>query len=110
MRLNETLLYFTDTSFVRYTFSRPIQYLMCEANYDYEIMKDNAKHGNVPWQVSERVIRTHMSIDALLEMLKVSNMKYLREIYLLHLSSANSNAEEFKIRVQKETGAAVYVC
>jgi len=33
----------------------------------------------------------------------------VRQIYLLHLSDGNSDAEAFKRQVQQETGAEVYI-
>ncbi|WP_048515120.1 MBL fold metallo-hydrolase [Megasphaera cerevisiae] len=105
---NETLLYFTDTAYIKYRF-RNIHYILAEANYSFDVMAENAKKGHVPWFVSERVVQTHMSIDTLLDFLKANDLHSVKEIYLLHLSNANSDAASFKTRVQKETGAVVYV-
>ncbi|MCK9160265.1 MAG: MBL fold metallo-hydrolase [Bacteroidaceae bacterium] len=106
---DERLLYFTDTAYVKYQFSN-IDYIMAEANYSFDVMAENSKSGQLPWNVSNRVLSTHMSIDNLIRFLQSNIMHKVNEIYLLHLSDANSNAEEFKLRVQKETGAIVYVC
>lgn len=105
----ERLLYFTDTAYIKYKFSN-INYIMAEANYDIGIMAGNAKYGNIPYFVGDRVLQTHMSIDTLLNFLKANDLRNVKEIYLLHLSNGNSNAAEFKRMVQKETGAIVHVC
>lgn len=104
----ETLLYITDTAYVRYTF-QGLTHLMVEANYGQEIIMDNARKGNVPLFLAERVVKSHMSIETLLGLLRANDMSQVRQIYLLHLSDGNSNAEDFKRQVQRETGAEVYV-
>jgi phosphoribosyl 1,2-cyclic phosphodiesterase len=105
----ENLLYFTDTSFIKYKFGR-LDYVLGEANYDYDLMTCNARVGTIPWKLSKRVIETHMSIDTLLGVLKSNNLSHLKQIYLIHISDNNSNEESFKERIQMATGAEVYVC
>lgn len=104
----EKLLYVTDSAYVKYTF-KGLTHLMVEANYSQEIIMDNAKKGKVPLFLAERVVKSHMSIETLLELLKANDMSRVRQIYLLHLSDNNSDAEDFKRQAQEETGAEVYV-
>lgn len=108
METNEKLLYVTDSAYVKYTF-QGLTHLMVEANYGQEIIMGNAKRGKVPLFLAERVVKSHMSIETLLELLKANDMSQVRQIYLLHLSDNNSDAEDFKRQVQEETGAEVYV-
>ena len=104
----EKLIYITDTAYVKYTF-QGLTHLMVEANYGQEIIMGNAKRGKVPLFLAERVVKIHMSIETLLGLLRANDMSQVRQIYLLHLSDGNSNAEDFKRQVQEETGAEVYV-
>lgn len=104
----EKLLYVTDTAYVTYTF-KGLTHLLIEANYSQDIIMDNARGNRVPAFLAERVIKTHMSIETLLQLLANNDMSKVKQIYLLHLSSANSDATEFKKRVQEQTGAEVYV-
>ncbi len=104
----EKLLYVTDSAYVKYTF-KGLTHLMVEANYSQEIIMDNAKKGKVPLFLAERVVKSHMSIETLLELLRANDMSRVRQIYLLHLSDNNSDAEDFKRQAQEETGAEVYV-
>jgi phosphoribosyl 1,2-cyclic phosphodiesterase len=83
---------------------------MAECNYSKEAVDHAVKKGYVPEIVRSRLLDTHMSIDHFSEMLEANDLKQLQQIYLLHLSDNNSNAEEFKERVQKKTGVEVYVC
>ena len=104
----EKLVYITDSAYVRYTFSG-LTHIMIEANYAQEIMIENVRDERVPLSLAARVMETHMSIETLLDLLRSNDMTKVRQIYLLHLSDNNSDAEAFKKMVQQETGAEVYI-
>ena len=104
----ERLVYITDSAYVRYTFTG-LTHIMVEANYAQEIMIENVRDERVPFSLAARVMETHMSIDTLLDLLRSNDMTKVRQIYLLHLSDNNSDAEAFKKMVQQETGAEVYI-
>ena len=105
----DKLLYFTDTFYVNYAFKN-LTHIVCECNYDRDILMHNVKIGEIEPFVAKRIINSHMSIDTLLDMLVASDSNRLRQVYLLHISSRNGNAAEFKERIQKLTGAEVYAC
>ena len=104
----EKLVYITDSAYVRYTFT-DLTHIMIEANYAEDIMIGNVRDEKVPLSLAARVAQTHMSIDTLLDLLRANDMTKVRQIYLLHLSDNNSDAERFKKLVQQETGAEVYI-
>ncbi len=104
----EKLVYITDSAYVRYTFTG-LTHIMIEANYAQDIIIDNVREERVPLSLAARVMETHMSIETLLDLLRSNDMSKVRQIYLLHLSDNNSDAEAFKRRVQQETGAEVYI-
>ena len=104
----EKLVYITDSAYVKYTFSG-LTHIMIEANYDEDIMLGNVRDGKIPFSLAERVAGTHMSIDTLIDLLRANDMTKVRQIYLLHLSDNNSDAEAFKRLVQQETGTEVYI-
>ena len=104
----EKLVYITDSAYVRYTFTGHT-HIMIEANYDEDIMLGNVRDEKIPFSLAERVAGTHMSIDTLIDLLRANDMTKVRQIYLLHLSDNNSDAEAFKRLVQQETGAEVYI-
>ena len=105
---SEKLLYVTDTAYVPYTFSG-LTHIMAEANYSKGQMIYNMSKGRLPEYLVKRIMQSHMSMETLLEMLKANDMKSVKQIYLLHLSDMNSNAEQFKELVQRQAGAEVYV-
>ncbi|MBQ9947920.1 MAG: MBL fold metallo-hydrolase [Oscillospiraceae bacterium] len=105
----EKLLYFTDTYYLKYRF-KGVTHILCEANYSLDIIQGKVDSGAIPKSLGDRIIGSHMSIDHLVDMLKANNLSRLCRIYLCHLSDSNSNADEFKRRVQEATGAEVVVC
>jgi phosphoribosyl 1,2-cyclic phosphodiesterase len=105
----EKLLYLTDSYYVKYRFEG-LNYMMIECNYDAGALFENIRKGEVPSMLAKRGIGSHMSLDNLLELLKANDLSALKQIYLLHLSDANSDEAKMKEAVQKLTGAEVYVC
>lgn len=100
----EKLLYFTDTYYLKYRFPG-IHYLMAECNYSLKTMRQDLNR-----TLCDRIIESHMSLETLLELLQANEFRELKQVYLLHLSSDNSDEELFKTAVQKATGVEVYVC
>ena len=105
----EKLLYFTDTYFVRYRF-QGLTHIMAECNYTEQGIRDSVAEGHVPIEMVPRLVRSHMSLEHLLEMLRANDMSTVRQIYLLHLSDNNSEAQRMKEAVQRQTGVEVYLC
>lgn len=104
----QKLVYITDTAYVRYTFSE-LTHVMIEANYDTEIIRKNTLNMDINGNLASRIIQSHMDIKTVEEFLDANDLSKLQQVYLLHLSDSNSNADEFKDRIQKKTGAEVYV-
>lgn len=106
---NEKLLYVVDAEYVRYNF-KDITHIMLEANHSREIIMERANSGKLPMKLAERIIKSHMSIEAAIEFLKKNDLSRLKEIRLLHLSDDNSDALKFKRTIQELVGVEVYVC
>jgi len=105
----EKLLYFTDTYYIKYRFTG-LTIIAGECNYSMDIVKESVEKGYIPQELVPRLIKSHMSLEHFLDVLKANDMSTVRKIYLLHLSNNNSNADMFKEAVQRQTGAEVYVC
>lgn len=101
------LLYITDTEYLKYSFDG-IKWLMIEANYDPDIIAENAVSGSVNAARVKRTINNHMSIETALLTLERIDRSRLKEVWLLHLSNDNA-ADNFKRRVQELCGCEVYV-
>ncbi len=105
----EKLLYFTDTYYIKYRFDG-LTHIMGECNYSMDIVEENVRKGYVPAELVPRLIKSHMSMEHFIDLLKANDLRKVKQIYLLHLSSNNSDADRFKTAVQKLTGTEVYVC
>lgn len=105
---NERLLYVTDTP--KFTYKIPgITHMMIECNHSYEIMAQAVREGNLPAQHMKRVVKNHMSIETAKLTLERLDRSKLKEVWLLHLSDGNSNADDFKRQIQEVVGVPVYV-
>lgn len=99
----ERLLFVTDTYYIDYKFCG-LTHIMIEANYSADALADA---DNDPRR--SRLRRSHMSIENCIEMLKANDLSRCSEIWLIHLSSSNGDAEGFKRKVQEVTGAVVHI-
>jgi len=104
----ERLVYITDTQYVKYTIP-DMDILAIECNYDKDIIKNKTFNDEINRARYQRTLETHMSLDTVIEMVKANDMRSCREIHLLHLSSANADAEKFKREVEKATGIPTFV-
>lgn len=100
----ETLVFITDTAYSPYTFP-PAEIFAVECNYSYEILS----RSDVSEQHKRRVMRNHIGLERVIQLLQTNDLSRTREIHLLHLSDTNSNAEEFKRAISAATGKPVYV-
>ena len=106
----ENLLYVTDTCYVKYDLSKyEFDYILIEANHDKELIVDNVLNKKLHPDLAKRILKNHMSIDTCIAMLNTMNLRCTKEIDLIHLSDSNSNAKEFKEKVQRATGCVVNV-
>lgn len=105
----EKLLYFTDTYFIRYRFTG-LTHIMAECNFSKEALQRSVAAGYISVDMVPRLMRSHMSLDHLMDMLSANDLTRLRQIYLLHLSANNSDAEQMKTEIERLTGVEVYVC
>ena len=83
---------------------------MAECSYDTETLQKSVEAGYIPIELVPRLVKSHMSLEHFLDLLKANDLSKVKQIYLLHLSNNNSDEKRFKEAVQKLTGAEVYVC
>jgi phosphoribosyl 1,2-cyclic phosphodiesterase len=104
----EKILFITDTAYCQYRF-KGLTHIMIEANFDDDILDNNIKAGVVEHSRRKRLLESHMSIKRVKDFLLASDLSKLQEIWLLHLSSANSDEVQFKLDVQRLAGVPVFV-
>ena len=105
----EKLLYFTDTYFIKYKFTG-LSVIACECNFSKAGLQRAVAAGYTAVEMVPRLMRSHMSLEHLEDMLRANDLSRLQQIYLLHLSNNNSDAEEMREAIQMLTGVEVYVC
>ena len=107
-KAGDKLLYATDTYYLKYKF-RGLTHILVECNYALDILQKNVAAGTVPAAVKDRVLRSHFSLENVKGFLRANDLSDVREIWLLHLSDGNSDAERFKREVQELTGLPTYI-
>ena len=93
-------LFLTDTYYVEYKFE-DLNNILIEANYDIDLVGEGF--------LKDRIIQSHMSIEQCINTLKDNDLSNVNHIVLLHLSDRNSNAKDFKKRVEQSTGKNVII-
>ncbi len=105
----EKLLYFTDTYFIKYRFAG-LTHIMAECNFSKEALQRSIAAGYISIDMVPRLMRSHMSLEHLKDMLTANDLSRLQQIYLLHLSNNNSDETQMKTEIERLTGVEVYVC
>jgi len=105
---NERLLFATDTYYVKYRFPK-LTHIMVECNYAMDILEDNVRRGLVPEVLKKRLLTSHFSLENVKEFLQANDLSKVQEIWLLHLSDGNSDAERFKKEIMEVVGRPVYI-
>ena len=82
-----SILFVTDAAYIPNKFI-DLTHILIEANYEETIL------------TSDRFIGNHMSLDTCLDFLRSNDMRQVRNIVLLHLSSLNSDSKMFAKSVQ----------
>ncbi len=109
-RTEETLFFATDTFYISQQFSDKFDYIMIECNYQIELLKANLRKELVTVAASQRLLSSHMEFGNVKNFLKKLDLEKTKQIYLLHLSNRNSNAEEMKRGIMELTGKPVEIC
>ena len=104
----DKLLFATDTYYIKYRFNG-LSHIMVECNHAIDILRANVEAGKVPADLKNRLIKSHFSLENVKQFLKANDLRKVEQIWLLHLSDGNSDAERFKREIQALTGKMVYI-
>lgn len=98
------LLFMTDSVSFDYSICG-LDHIMIEANYEDSILEDNIQRGIEPVSMRGRLLQSHCELHNALNVVKAQQcIGDIQSLILVHLSSRNSNPEEFKAAAEKETG------
>lgn len=98
------LLYACDTAYIPHLF-RNLTHIAVECNYSEALLLASA----APAEQRVRVLKSHLSLERLLEWLGRMDLGGVEEIHLLHLSAAHSDAVAFREAVAAATGRPVRI-
>lgn len=100
------VVFITDSYYTPFKFNG-INNWIIEANYSEKILKE--KESNGVSYVTERVRRSHLSVENCIKTLKSNDLRTTNNIVLIHLSDSNSDEKSFKQMVENETDKDVFV-
>lgn len=100
------LLFATDTYMIPYRFD-DIRLAIIEANWYVKIMNNNLANGSISRMHADRVRMTHMELPQSIGALK--RIDKLERVLLIHLSSQNSDADEFQRMAKSALGVPIDV-
>lgn len=104
----EKLIYITDSYYCKYKFTG-LTHIMIECNHSYEILERNVANGSLPQAMKNRLIKSHFSLENVKKFLLANDLSRVQEIWLIHLSDGNSDAELFKREIMQLTGKQVII-
>lgn len=104
----DRLLYATDTYYLRYKFPG-LTKLLIEANHSYKIIRENVKAGILNSKLADRLMKSHFSLENLLDFFEANDLSKVKEIWLIHLSERNADAGAFQQAIESATGLPVYI-
>lgn len=102
------ILFLTDSYYCKWQFNG-LNNIIIEANYDQRILDQRLKDGATLESLRDRVITSHMSLKTCKGLLAANDLSAVQKIVLIHLSDGNSNAAQFKLEVEQQTGKPVYI-
>ncbi len=96
-------LFATDTAFVPVR-ADACTHIAVECNWSEPLLAASGAHPDL----KARAVRNHMSLERVIEMLKVSDLSLLREIHLLHISETHGDPKVFAPTVRAVTAKPTY--
>ncbi len=79
---------------------------MVECNYVKALLDES----DIDQSRRNRVVKSHMSLETLLQFLASTDLERTKAIYVMHLSDTNSDEGLIKREIQKLTGKRVVIC
>lgn len=92
------LVFVTDSQVISYKFSG-INYLVCECNYDRDILEANVDKGLIDRSQYDKIVSNHLALDTVLEIIK--GYDSLEKVYLIHLSERNLNRKKMIAKIRE---------
>lgn len=102
------MLFATDTFYLRYRFNN-LTHIAIECNYVRSVMEERLKEGTIDIKRVARTMKSHMSLENLIEFLKANDLSKVQDIHLLHLSDDNSSIPIMKREIRKAYKGKLFI-
>lgn len=102
------LLFITDSYYCEYNFNN-LNHILVECNYSKNILDENIENGVIPVSLRNRIVKSHFSLNNVIDFLKSNDLSKVKNLLLIHLSSSNSDSDYFIKETAKATGLAIDV-
>lgn len=97
---DKKMLFATDTYYLRYKFNG-LTHVAIECNYVKSVMEEKLCNGEIDIKRVARIMKSHMSLENLIDFLKANDLTTVQELHLLHLSDDNSSIPIIKDEIKK---------
>lgn len=97
------LLFLTDSYYSKYRF-KGLHAICIECNYILDTLDENIEAGRINPAMKPRLLKSHFSLEHVIQFLKANDLSQCREIILLHLSNQNSDAARMIKEIKEATG------
>lgn len=102
------LLFATDTMAIAHDFPG-VTHAMIEANYSDPLLESAIAEGVTDPSQKSRLLASHLALHQTAAILRRPGFAALQQTVLLHLSSRNSDPEQFRREIEQSTGRPAYV-
>jgi phosphoribosyl 1,2-cyclic phosphodiesterase len=103
---DDKLLFVTDSNYVPHRVNG-LSHIMIGVDYNQDILEEHVRSGRIDIALANRILKNHMSIQTAAEFFRANDMSKVEAIYLLHLSSMNSDPDQFRTEIERITGRPV---
>jgi len=97
---NNKLLFATDTYYLKYKFNN-LTHIVIECNYVDSVVRDLVSKKQIDINRIKRTIKSHLSLENLIEFLKINDLSKVRELHLIHLSDQTSDVNIIRREIRK---------
>lgn len=94
------LLFATDTYYIKYRFNN-LTHIAIECNYVESVVKDLVSKNKIDINRIKRTMKSHLSLENLIEFLKMNDLTKLKELHLIHLSDQTSDVNIIRREIRK---------
>jgi len=94
------LLFATDTFYLKYKFAG-LTHIVIECNYVASVVEDLVSKNHIDINRIKRTIKSHLSLENLIEFLKVNDLSKVEELHLIHLSDQTSDINIIRREIRK---------